>query len=147
MLWGAYGAPSKTDKKGLTHFRKLQEFLWRAHQWPPLFPGTQSLWLCPDHLQCITFKMMCPVFLCYSFSGAPERKNTTLAWFWPPNGFALNRTGVVTVPPLPLHVFTLVIVRCTRGNQTTWLWLRFDLIWFTWWSVLVLHQGLPLLST
>ena len=58
MLWGAYGAPSKTDKKGLTHVRKLQEFLWRAHQWPPLFPGTQSLWLCPDHLEGITFKII-----------------------------------------------------------------------------------------
>ena len=75
----------------------------------------------------------------------PERKNAALAWLRPPYGGALNWAGVLAVCPLPLHVDALLrrMWACTFLEVAS----QFLISNVTWGSVLVLHQGFPLLST
>ena len=105
-----------------------RSFLWRAHQWPPLSPGTQSLWLCPDHLQCITFKMMCSVFLCYSFSGHLKGKTQLWPDFGPP--MVLHWTGQESSQsphsPFTCSPWSL----CDVLGEIKQLGCDCDLIWF-----------------
>ena len=81
-----------------------RSFLWRAHQWPPLSPGTQSLWLCPDHLKGITFKMISSYilfFLCYSFFRGTWKEKHNSGLILAPQWFCIEPDRSPHSPPTP----------------------------------------------